>query len=98
MIINYLNLVGITFMPAKTNAPLFVDSDAVLPSPIPRQLFQTIAGNCSKIFKLFCSIELPQLSQGDALDIRWQLSCGLAIKKCRRLAIAKAPDHPIIIT
>src|SRR2546430_539760 len=98
MIIHNLHVVSITLVPAKADAPLFVDADAVLPGSISGQLFQSITRNCSKIFKLFGRIELSQLTQGDALHVHGQLSCGLAVEKCSRLAVAKAADHYIIIT
>jgi len=42
----------IAILPAKTDAPLFIDPDAVLPGSIAGQLFQAISRNGSKVFKL----------------------------------------------
>jgi hypothetical protein len=43
MIIDNLNLVRVQPIPTEAKAPLVVDSDAVLPSPIPFQGFQPVA-------------------------------------------------------
>jgi hypothetical protein len=48
---------------------LFVDSNAVLISTITGQRLQHIAGRDFKIIRLTCRLELPNLPQGNALEI-----------------------------
>ena len=35
MIVHNLNVVGVAFFPYKTNAPLIIDTDTVLPFAVP---------------------------------------------------------------
>jgi len=46
--IYYFDIVGVTFLPPKTNAVLIVYSDTVLAFPISRQRFKTVAGQSSQ--------------------------------------------------
>jgi len=49
MIIRYLNVVRIAISPDKANAPLIIDSNAVLTRPITLQLFQSISWRHSQL-------------------------------------------------
>ena len=42
MVVGDLDVVGITCLPAKANAVLLVDADAVLAQPVAMQLFEMI--------------------------------------------------------
>jgi len=44
MIVNNLDLVGFASVPAKTNSPLIVDTNAVLTFAISVEFLKTIAG------------------------------------------------------
>lgn len=44
MIVRNLNIFGIRARPHKTNTPLIVDANAVLPFPVAGKFFQPIAG------------------------------------------------------
>jgi len=46
MIIDDFNIVCISFSPNKTESPLLVDPDTVLPFAITVQRFQAVAGRC----------------------------------------------------
>ena len=42
VIVHDLDFFGVAVGPAKANSPLIVDSDAVLPTPVTRELFESI--------------------------------------------------------
>jgi hypothetical protein len=56
MIIGYLNIIGIRLLPSKTYPPLIVNSDAMLPLAIARELLQSIAWWYPQIFQSFRGI------------------------------------------
>jgi hypothetical protein len=48
VIIDNLNLTCVAIFPDKTNAPLIVDANAVLPNPITPECFEPIVGRHSQ--------------------------------------------------
>ena len=62
MVIRHLDVVGIAILPAKAYAPLVIDANAVLSSPIPRQAFQPITRWNAQVVQAFSSINLHQLA------------------------------------
>ncbi len=67
MIIHDFHVVGIAFAPNKTDAPLVIDADAVLPFSIAFQCFQVIAWRRSQIAKFSGDVQLSQLPLGHTL-------------------------------
>ncbi len=69
MVVDYLHIERAwrSRRPLKTNSPLIVDADTVLPVPIPNQPLETIAGQCSQIGQHNCSIEPVQFQAGYSL-------------------------------
>lgn len=63
MIIDNLYVVGISISPFEADAPLIVDSDAVLSFAIPFQWLQAIAGEGTERLKIRCGIEHIQLAE-----------------------------------
>jgi hypothetical protein len=68
VIIHDLDLVGVSVSPAKTQAPLIIDANAVLTCSLTLQRFQAIAWRGRQIAEGNRGIELPQLSLRDPLD------------------------------
>jgi len=52
-----LDIVGAITHPSKTDAPLVVDSHAVLPHPITFQFFQAIAGRRQQVLEVGGTVE-----------------------------------------
>lgn len=69
MIINNFNMVDFAVLPAKTYAPLFVDSDAVLPFSVTSKFFQTISRRNAHILQPFHRFKLLELSLGLTLQL-----------------------------
>ena len=63
MVINKFNVIGVVIPPAKTDAPLFVDSDAVLSLPISFQGFQAVSRRHTKIEQTRGVVKHLQFSQ-----------------------------------
>jgi len=51
MVINDFNIIGISTLPSKTDAPLIVDTDAPLAFPISGKPFQTVGGRNAEEIK-----------------------------------------------
>jgi hypothetical protein len=84
---------GIAVPPVETNAPLVIDSDAVLPSPIAPQLFQSVAGRTPKVRERLGTVQDEQFPQHDPMQ-RWrEASPRLTGEQTLRLAIREAPNH-----
>jgi hypothetical protein len=62
MIVNYLDVKGVPFAPAKADPPLVVDSDAVLAPSIARQLLEAITRGKLKVTQSIRRVENRKLS------------------------------------
>jgi len=69
MVIHDLYFVGISLSPLEANSPLVVDANAILPSTIPGELFEAVAGRNTQIFQLFCGIEYSEFPPGYPMQI-----------------------------
>ncbi len=69
MVVHNLDIVGIPVSPHKTNAPLIVDANAVLPFSISLQRFQVIARRRSQIAEFRGDIQLTEFPLPHPLDI-----------------------------
>src|ERR1700730_13609971 len=78
--------------PLKTNAPLIVDADAVLPLPIALQRFEPVARQRRQIMKDVRSFEAIELEPSGPLDARNGFHA-LASREVSRLLVAVADDH-----
>jgi hypothetical protein len=56
VVVDDLDILSIPLSPPKTDPPLIVDADAVLPRTIARQLLQAIARRTPKVFQGFSRI------------------------------------------
>lgn len=72
MIIHNFNVVRVFAAPAEANAPLVIDADAVLANAVAFQGFQAVAGRQRQIAQFARAINLRELPQGHALNLRRQ--------------------------
>jgi hypothetical protein len=80
MIVYDLHVIGISIVPAKANAPLIVNPDAVLPQSVSTQWFQPIPRGHSQRVEIWSRIDHPQLAHGRPFDITGQLSRMLSLE------------------
>ena len=69
MVVDNLDVIGVTIAPRKADAPAFIDPDAILSRSISYQLFQAIGRGNLQIIEGMRVIEHAQFPQGDLLDI-----------------------------
>jgi hypothetical protein len=69
MIISDLNIFCACFRPPKADAPLIVDTNAILADPVTFEGLKAIAGRYPQIIQPSGNIELPQLSAGNRFDV-----------------------------
>jgi hypothetical protein len=72
MVIHNFNVVGAAFMPSEANPPLVIDADAVLPGAPTFESFQAVSGREPQVAQLARAVQLGELPQGDALNLRRQ--------------------------
>ena len=70
MVVDYFDVVGVLFFPAKADAPLVVDADAVLPCSVAFEGLQAIAGRYPQILQAARDFKLANLAPCDRSDIR----------------------------
>jgi len=64
MIIRDFDLIGIAFTPLKTDTPLVVDTDAVLPGAVAGKFLQSVTWRYIQIIQPFGRIQNGQFSPG----------------------------------
>jgi hypothetical protein len=69
MVVDYLDRIGAVLRPHKTDAPLIVDANAVLPFAIIFQRFEPIGRGYLQINERLSLIQHEQLPQGDLLNL-----------------------------
>ena len=69
MIIDDLDVVGVTVPPCEADPPLVVDANGILVRPVAAQLFQSVAGNVSKVIETAGSVEGQELVERTTLDV-----------------------------
>lgn len=68
MIVDDFHIVTMALTPYKTDSPLIIDPNRVLPFPIASQCFQLISRRRGQNTQLRRSVKLEQFPQGDPLD------------------------------
>jgi hypothetical protein len=85
MIVHNLHVVGVSASPHKANAPLIVDSDAVLSRAAPFERFKPIAGKRSQINQSFRCVQHQQFPSRRLSNVRkpWNI---LVVEKSLRVS------------
>ena len=98
MVVDNLDVIGVSFIPFEADAPLIVDPDTELTGTRPAQLLEVIAGRYAEVIKDHRGIQLSQPPQRNALDVASVPADRLALEEPLRVAIAEAANHLDIIT
>lgn len=93
MVVDDLDIMGVSRSPAETDPPLLVDTNAVLAGTIPLELLQTVSGRDPEIVEHRGRIEHPELPQSDLLNVGAQLPHGAALEEAFGVAVTEALDH-----
>lgn len=89
---------GIALLPAETDAPLVVDTDAPLPSPIAGQLFKAVSRRNTEEVETRGTMKLFQLALCSPLGILRQLGRESAVKELFRFFAGKGCNHGEMVT
>ncbi len=92
MIVDDFHIVAMALTPDKTDSPLIIDPNRVLPFPIASQCFQLISRRRSQDAQLRRSVNLEQFPQGDPLD-GTEPPAVVIIKELLSFLRAKALNH-----
>jgi len=96
MIIRDLDVISVPVLPAKTDAVLIVDANAILPRSISFQRFQPIRRRRRNVSKLLRAVDLHQPSKGDGANLLKHLDPPL-VKDRLCILVAKRTDQTNII-
>ena len=89
MVIGDLYLVCVALAPHKADSPLLVDSNAMLASPIPGKLLQSICRRDTKIVEVRGVVQHPQFPQCHLLNISGKFSGTLPSKYLLRFLVSE---------
>jgi hypothetical protein len=92
VVVHNFHFVGISVAPHKADAPLIVDANAVLPSPVPVESFQAIASRSSQIGELPGKMYLVKFAPGYALD-GLEPPHEFPLKDLFGIGVSEGPDH-----
>lgn len=98
MVIHNLNVESIPFSPLETNAPLFVDPDAVLSLPIPLEELQLIRGRNHEIAQVNGTVLILQLLARPLLYLAIERPHELTLEYRMGVLVPEGSDHGITIT
>src|SRR6266571_1596741 len=93
VVVHNFNVVGAAFVPAEANPPLIIDADAVLPGTVPLEGFQAVARRQPQVAQLPRAMQLRELPQSDALNLRRQAVTALALPQTLCLPTGEAGNH-----
>ncbi len=93
MVVDDLNVESIMSFPPKADAPLIVDSNAMLSDAFPLQGFQSVPRRCPKIVNLVCIVQHSEFPASDALDVLRQPTGDITAPDPLRLGAVKRPNH-----
>src|SRR6185437_4847178 len=93
MIVHDFRVPRLAVAPDKTDPPLLVDADAVLPGPVALEPFQAVAGRIAQVVHRCCRIERMQFCLRPLLDLRWQSFDAKPGKNRCRALVGKGSDH-----
>ncbi len=98
MVIDNLDVVSIATFPAKTDPPLVVDANAMLPYSITCQLLEAVARRHAEVIERGSRVDLGKLAQRDSLNRMRQLADRLPVEEALRVLVPEAADHARILT
>jgi hypothetical protein len=96
VVIHDFDLVGTVVMPDKTDAPLVVDPDAVLPKALTLEGLELIAWWNPQTRQFGRGMQLQEFAPCQALDVP-EPGHGLAVEKHFRVSTSERTDHASIV-
>ena len=82
-------------MPPETDAPLIVDADAVLPSPMTGEFLQAVAWRTAEIRQGLGGVHDEQFAEGGSLQLKGPSAHPLTFEDLLGDLVPEAFDHPL---
>jgi len=98
VIVDDLDVVRVGSDPAEADAPLIVDSDAVLANPVPGEFLKAIRGRDAEVEEAGRGIKHDEFAKGNSLEVGRHSTNPLPFEKALRVGVAKTADHSRIVT
>jgi hypothetical protein len=92
VVVNDLDVVSITALPAEADAPLVVDSDAVQPFAVPNEFLQAVTRWNAEVVKVVRGVNQEQLAQGGTLQRPREFGTRQTTEYSFGLTVTEAPD------
>jgi hypothetical protein len=92
VVVHYLYTFRARARPAKTDAPLIIDANAVLSQPVTFQSFKSVAWRHSQVIQATGNLQLSELSPGYRSDV-YKSPDTLAPGQGLRFRAPERPDH-----
>ena len=93
MIVDNLDVMRVGSEPAEADAPLVVDSDTVLASPVPSEFLKAVCGRDAEVDEAGRGIKHDEFAKGNSLKVRRHSANPLPFEKTLGVGVAKAADH-----
>ena len=93
MLIHYLDVVGISTLPFKTDAPLVVDANTILTLSVTRQFLETTRRRYAQILQDLSRIQDSQSPSGNPLDVLREFARELTIEDFLRFLAREGLNH-----
>jgi hypothetical protein len=93
MIIHYLDVVGISTPPFKTDAPLVVDANTILTLSVARQFLETTRRRYAQILQDLGGIQDSKSPSGNPLDVLREFARELTIEDSFRFLAREGLNH-----
>jgi hypothetical protein len=92
MVVNDFDVIRMSSAPYEADAPLIVDTNAVLPLSIPFQALEAVSWERGQRSDLRSGIEDVQFAKRRAFDC-FEPACTLPVKEALGIRAAEGPDH-----
>lgn len=94
VVVDDLDLEGVTSVPSEADTPLLIDSDAVLAGSISGKSLKAVCGWDTEVDEVPCMIEHGELVERTLLDVARKFPRPLLVPYLLCLRIGKTLDHP----
>jgi hypothetical protein len=98
VVVDDLDVVRVGSDPSEADAPLIVDTDAVLTSPVSCEFLEVVRGRDAEVYEAGGGIEHEQFSKRCSLQVRRYSANPLPFEQALGVGVAKVPNHPRIVT
>jgi len=93
VIVDDLDVMRVGSEPAEADAPLIVDSDAVLASPVPGEFLKAVRRRDAKVEEAGCGIKHDEFAKGNSLKVKRHSANPLPFEETLGVSIAETADH-----